>query len=86
MPVAGLMAEYLGWPSIFYIFGAVGLVWFTCWWIVVKDRPEDDTSISKMELEYIKAALGDDIKKEVHYFIFLSILLSIGRKNVYVCM
>ncbi|XP_036140385.1 sialin isoform X2 [Monomorium pharaonis] len=64
MPVAGLMAEHIGWPSIFYIFGAIGLIWFVCWWIVVKDKPEDDAFISMEELEYITATLSDDEKKE----------------------
>ncbi|XP_031843952.1 major facilitator superfamily transporter 9 isoform X2 [Nomia melanderi] len=58
MPVAGIMAEYLGWESIFYVFGAAGLVWFFLWWIIVKDKPEDDPYISEAELEYIKTSLG----------------------------
>ncbi|XP_068975091.1 sialin isoform X1 [Bombus flavifrons] len=64
MPVAGLMAEYLGWASVFYVFGAAGLVWFFYWWIIVKDKPEDDTSISEAELEYIKSSLGNANKEE----------------------
>ncbi|XP_076245083.1 major facilitator superfamily transporter 9 isoform X1 [Calliopsis andreniformis] len=64
MPVAGLMAEHLGWSSVFYIFGAAGLVWFFFWWIIVKDRPEDDPWMSKAELEYIKSSLGASEKKE----------------------
>ncbi|XP_012344677.1 vesicular glutamate transporter 2.2 isoform X2 [Apis florea] len=63
MPVAGLMTEYLGWPSVFYGFGGAGLIWFFYWWIVIKDRPEDDKSISKAELEYIKNSLGN-LKEE----------------------
>ncbi|XP_033188462.1 vesicular glutamate transporter 1 isoform X2 [Bombus vosnesenskii] len=64
MPVAGLMAEHLGWASVFYVFGAAGLVWFFYWWIIVKDKPEDDTSISEAELEYIKSSLGNANKEE----------------------
>ncbi|XP_016840301.1 solute carrier family 17 (sodium-dependent inorganic phosphate cotransporter)-like isoform X1 [Nasonia vitripennis] len=58
MPVCGMMAERLGWPSIFYVFGALGLVWYVCWCVVVKDRPEDDPYISDFELKYIKRMLG----------------------------
>ncbi|XP_034196051.1 major facilitator superfamily transporter 9 [Osmia lignaria lignaria] len=58
MPVAGLMVEYLGWESVFYVFGGVGLVWFFLWWIIVKDKPEEDPHISKAELEYIMCSLG----------------------------
>ncbi|KAH0533702.1 hypothetical protein KQX54_000787 [Cotesia glomerata] len=58
MPACGIMAERLGWPSVFYIFGVVGLVWFTLWWLIVTDKPEDDPRISKSELDYIKKSLG----------------------------
>ncbi|XP_076177673.1 major facilitator superfamily transporter 9 [Ptiloglossa arizonensis] len=64
MPVAGLMAEHLGWSSIFYVFGAAGLVWFFFWWIIVKDKPDDDPYISEAELEYIKSSLGNSQKEE----------------------
>lgn len=64
MPVAGLMAEYLGWPSVFYVFGAAGLIWFCFWWIIIKDKPEDDPRISEAELEYIRTSLGNP-KEEV---------------------
>ncbi|KZC04249.1 Vesicular glutamate transporter 1, partial [Dufourea novaeangliae] len=64
MPVAGIMAERLGWSSIFYVFGAAGLVWFFFWWIIVKDKPEDDPYISEAELRYIKSSIGDSNKKE----------------------
>ncbi|XP_076751180.1 major facilitator superfamily transporter 9 [Xylocopa sonorina] len=67
MPVAGLMAENLGWPSVFYVFGTAGLVWFFFWWITVKDKPEDDASISEAELAYIKSSLGNKkAEKIVH--------------------
>ncbi|XP_017880754.1 vesicular glutamate transporter 2.2 [Ceratina calcarata] len=59
MPVAGLMAEHLGWSSVFYVFGTVGLVWFFYWWIIVQDKPEDDKYISEAELAYIKNSLGN---------------------------
>lgn len=68
MPVAGLMAEHLGWSSVFYVFGVAGIIWFFYWWIVVKDKPEDDTSISKAELEYIKSSLGNSSKEKVSLF------------------
>ncbi|XP_012273084.1 vesicular glutamate transporter 2 [Orussus abietinus] len=67
MPISGIMAEYLGWESVFYSFGAVGIVWFIAWWVVVYDKPEDDPHISKLELEYIKASLGDVEKKHISH-------------------
>lgn len=60
MPVAGLMAQHLGWPWIFYLFGIAGLVWFGFWWYFVQDDPADDAYISKEELKYIKSSLGNN--------------------------
>ncbi|XP_051167950.1 vesicular glutamate transporter 2.2 [Leptopilina boulardi] len=67
MPVCGIMAERFGWESIFYVFGGIGMIWFVCWWIIVKDRPEDDPFISQGELTYIKLSLGNvERRKIVH--------------------
>lgn len=59
MPVCGVMADRLGWASIFYVFGAIGLVWFAVWSYVVTDKPEDDPHISEAELRYIKASMEE---------------------------
>lgn len=63
MPICGLMAEYLGWSWIFYVFGVIGLFWFVAWWYMVTDKPEDDPYISEAELKYIKKSLGDIDRK-----------------------
>lgn len=67
MPVSAALAESFGWPSIFYFFGALGVVWFIAFWIVVTDLPKNDRWISDGELEYIESTLGDgDLKKINH--------------------
>ncbi|CAL1268941.1 unnamed protein product, partial [Larinioides sclopetarius] len=43
-----------GWPSIFYLFGCFGCVWFFLWCILVFETPENHPSISKDELLYIQ--------------------------------
>lgn len=58
MPVCGLLATYVNWESIFYIFGIVGLIWFGFWWTIVKESPHMDPLITKSELRYLKAKLG----------------------------
>ncbi|XP_015174625.1 PREDICTED: sialin isoform X2 [Polistes dominula] len=58
MPISGIMAEHFGWPSVFYVFGVVGIIWFIAWWIFVKDHPEDDPRISEAELQYIQSSIG----------------------------
>jgi hypothetical protein len=30
-----------GWPSIFYIFGAIGIVWFFLWMLLAAKSPEE---------------------------------------------
>ncbi|XP_042858594.1 sialin-like [Penaeus japonicus] len=44
-----------GWPSVFYVFGTVGLAWGIPWFLFVHDRPENHPTISRAELEYIQA-------------------------------
>lgn len=75
MPVCGIMAERFGWESIFYVFGGIGMIWFVCWWIIVKDRPEDDPFISQGELTYIKLSLGNVERKVNIQLILLKIIL-----------
>lgn len=53
MPASGIIASSLGWPSVFYIFGGLGLLWYAVWAPCVKNFPESDTRISIEELKYI---------------------------------
>ncbi|XP_037799091.1 LOW QUALITY PROTEIN: sialin-like [Penaeus monodon] len=43
-----------GWPSVFYVFGGVGLAWGVPWFLLIHDRPEGHPRISKYELDYIQ--------------------------------
>eukprot|EP00037_Helgoeca_nana_P015170 m.141938 g.141938 ORF g.141938 m.141938 type:complete len:519 (-) comp22892_c0_seq2:155-1711(-) len=43
-----------GWPSVFYLFGSLGLVWYTVWIAVFVSEPENDPSVTPSELAYIK--------------------------------
>lgn len=78
MPVSGLMAQYWGWASIFYVFGVLGLIWFVSWWLIVTDKPEDDPYISKDELKYIKDSLGYVDDKKVNGKLVLGNLFVLG--------
>ncbi|KAK7862498.1 hypothetical protein R5R35_005921 [Gryllus longicercus] len=60
MPVCGLLANTVGWPSIFYVFGALCLAWFAVWWAVVAESPEKDPRIQPDELKYLQEVLGPD--------------------------
>nr|CAD7408743.1 unnamed protein product [Timema cristinae] len=62
VPLSGAIADGIGWPAIFYVFGLLGLVWFVAWWMLVKECPERDPHISVEELKYIQNSLGPQEK------------------------
>ncbi|XP_044751573.1 vesicular glutamate transporter 1-like isoform X2 [Coccinella septempunctata] len=67
MPVCALLSEWLGWPSIFYVFGVVGVIWFVMWNVLLYERPTSDPKISKEELKYITESLGTTERKTVRH-------------------
>ncbi|XP_067665281.1 sialin-like [Haliotis asinina] len=61
MPVSGLLcaSSFLGgWPSVFYVFGAMGCVWFMIWMLMVHETPADHPRITKEERVYIEHSVG----------------------------
>ncbi|XP_053379219.1 sialin-like [Mercenaria mercenaria] len=50
-----------GWPSIFYVLGCVGVVWFCIWMFVVSDTPVSHPRISESEKEYIIDTLKSEL-------------------------
>lgn len=57
MSTCGIMAEKLGWESVFYVFGGIGCVWYAFWVWIVRESPEKDSHISDEERRYIVASL-----------------------------
>jgi MFS family permease len=65
MPVCGALASSsIGWPSIFYIFGAVGFLWVVLWFFLAADRPGTHKFISKEEQAYIETNLGSKVSSD----------------------
>ncbi|XP_046660384.1 vesicular glutamate transporter 2.2-like isoform X2 [Homalodisca vitripennis] len=58
LQLSGVLGSWLGWSTIFYITGIIGLLWSVVWFLVVKNCPDDDPHISAEELKYIKNSLG----------------------------
>eukprot|EP01119_Soliformovum_irregulare_P021509 TRINITY_DN7174_c0_g2_i2.p1 TRINITY_DN7174_c0_g2~~TRINITY_DN7174_c0_g2_i2.p1 ORF type:complete len:390 (-),score=81.92 TRINITY_DN7174_c0_g2_i2:104-1273(-) len=59
-PVSGLLAssDFLGgWPSVFYVFGVVGCIWFIVWAMLAASTPSEDRFISAIERDYIVSSL-----------------------------
>lgn len=53
-----LVAEW-GWESVFYVFGAIGLVLAVFWYLIVRDSPEKHPGVS--EAEHQEIAAGVDV-------------------------
>ena len=44
----GVLANYLGWESIFYALGAAILAWFVLWVFLVYNGPEEHPRIQEV--------------------------------------
>jgi len=53
-----------GWPSVFYVCGITGCVWYVFWILLFRSSPEFDPFITKEELAYIVAGRKDANKDE----------------------
>ncbi|CAK9809364.1 Putative inorganic phosphate cotransporter [Anthophora plagiata] len=65
--LTGLLAANLDWVWIFYIEGALCLIWCTAWWIMIEDSPEEQTRfISQEEKNYIMQSLKHNKNSSGH--------------------
>ena len=48
------LERYAGWPSIFWVLGATGLLWAAIWWWWFRNHPEEMPGITKRELAEIR--------------------------------
>ncbi len=58
LAVSGILVARFGWESIFYVFGAVGIVYAVFWFAVIKDSPAQDSKTSEAERAHISAGLN----------------------------
>ena len=54
MPACGYLCQFVGWESVFYVFGSLGVVWFIAWSLLVFDGPDVHPRISYDEREYLQ--------------------------------
>ncbi|XP_043503679.1 putative inorganic phosphate cotransporter [Polistes fuscatus] len=58
LPISGfLAASPIGWPSIFYIFGGIAVLWSIAFFFFGSDTPSTHSSISIEEKKYIENSL-----------------------------
>lgn len=65
LPILTIIQSYLGWRGLFYVSGAIGLVWALIWYLFYRD-PQDHKSINEAELKMIRDGGGvvEDTSKE----------------------
>lgn len=61
-PVVVLIMTTLGWHWVFYICGALGILWSVLWYVTYRNMPEEQASVSQGELAYIR---GVDAKGDI---------------------
>ncbi|KAG1658840.1 Sialin [Nymphon striatum] len=59
MPLSGLLAQYFGWESLFYVYGGFGCMWFLIWHFTAAETPELHPFISIEEQRYIERTRTD---------------------------
>uniref|UniRef100_A0A803SLD6 Solute carrier family 17 member 5 n=1 Tax=Anolis carolinensis TaxID=28377 RepID=A0A803SLD6_ANOCA len=64
LPLSGLICFYMDWVYVFYIFGALGVLWFFFWVLMVSDTPETHKRISHAEKEYILSSLTEQLSSQ----------------------
>ncbi|XP_002739690.1 vesicular glutamate transporter 3-like [Saccoglossus kowalevskii] len=59
MPVSGLLTDYLGWPSPFYLYGVVGVLWSISWFFIIHETPATHPTITEAERIHIEESIGE---------------------------
>ena len=56
-PVLTAIQSYLGWRGLFYVSGAIGLVWAVLWYVLYRD-PKEHATMNQEEIDYIAEGGG----------------------------
>uniref|UniRef100_A0A8C2L7N0 Sialin n=1 Tax=Cyprinus carpio TaxID=7962 RepID=A0A8C2L7N0_CYPCA len=74
LPLSGQICFYLDWTYVFYIFGAVGLLWFFLWACFVSNNPSSHKRITEAEKTYIMGSLKNEVSNvTVNFYNVLSV-------------
>ncbi|SOE23082.1 MFS transporter, ACS family, glucarate transporter [Spirosomataceae bacterium TFI 002] len=76
MPLITWMIATFDWRNSFYILGFVGVFWALVWYYWFRDKPEEHSSISSTELDYIIANRQDKTIKKKALIPFMSLIKS----------
>jgi ACS family sodium-dependent inorganic phosphate cotransporter len=59
LPVCGYLISVFGWESVFYVTGAVGIVWSILWFVLVFDSPAQHPRITPEERFEIETKIAE---------------------------
>uniref|UniRef100_A0AAG5D7W2 Major facilitator superfamily (MFS) profile domain-containing protein n=1 Tax=Anopheles atroparvus TaxID=41427 RepID=A0AAG5D7W2_ANOAO len=77
MPICGFLIATIGWQSVFYFTGGLGLIWSIVWFLVVFETPASHPRISPEERNEIESAINAvGKKKKPSYVPWMSIITS----------
>lgn len=76
LPLSGEICFYLDWTYVFYVFGAIGLVWFVLWAFLAFDSPNTHPRISERERLYINTSLKNELSSSARYTPWRAIVTS----------
>ncbi|KAF3686507.1 Vesicular glutamate transporter 2.1 [Channa argus] len=62
MPLAGILVQYIGWSSVFYVYGCFGIFWYMFWVLVSYESPAEHPTITDEERCYIEESIGESAK------------------------
>lgn len=53
--LSGVILHYstMGWPAVFYVFGAIGVLWFLIWLVTCYNNPDAHPFISEREQKFL---------------------------------
>jgi len=58
MALSGILCKVLGWESVFYVFGVLGVIWSVMWMFLIYNSPAVHPRITKEERDYIESNIG----------------------------
>ncbi|KAJ8682771.1 hypothetical protein QAD02_018563 [Eretmocerus hayati] len=58
--ISGLILHYSesGWPTVFYVWGGIGVLWFLAWVVLCYNNPREHPFISEREAKYLHERMG----------------------------
>ena len=58
MLMAGMLADWFGWESIFYVMGGLSCIWMVLWVFLVQDTPQQQPLMDQAERDFIVSSLN----------------------------